>query len=143
MLLETASTKNDGAQRRQPLIQVVNSSDEVKPKLLVDQNVVSTINEDMMNVHRPFRSASVPRLCQRRPTESSTSSSNNNPSSTVSVQQSTHTQSTTISNSAAQQQQSLAEQLLIDAKIAKQRRQEEQTKREHERAKKSTFGMKK
>ena len=62
---ETASTKNNGAQRRQPLIQVVNSSDEVKPKLLVDQNVVN-VNEDMMNVHHPFRSASVPRLCQRR-----------------------------------------------------------------------------
>ena len=48
MLLETASStkNNDGAQRRRPLIQVVNSSDEeVKPKLLADQNVVK-VNED-------------------------------------------------------------------------------------------------
>ena len=135
MLLETAATKNNsGDQRRQPLIQVVDSDEEGKP---VDKNVVNEEDDDD-ECPPPISfsdAAAVPKT-----NESSTSSSNSNISS---VGMHGHTQSTNSTSSSATQQQSLAEQLLIDAKIAKQRRQDEQTKMEHQRAKKSTFGMKK
>ena len=121
MLLETGSTNVAKDSISRPLIQVIDDKKDVEGKMTNDESD-DELPPDIF-----------PSVANTTDSTARTTDSNTN----------TTTDPARQLYEKVQQSKTLTEQMLADAKIAKREHQEEQAKKEQQRAKKSSFGMKK
>jgi len=122
MLLETGSNNATKVSTSRPLIQVIDDKKDVEKKVTTNAN--ESDDELPPDI---FPTANT--------TDSTTSTTNSNTNTTTDPARQLYEK--------VQQSKTLTEQMLADAKIAKREHQEEQSKKNQQRAKKSSFGMKK
>ena len=120
MLLETGSTNVAKDNTSRPLIQVIDDKKDVEKKMTNDESD-DELPPDI------FPTANT--------TENTTSTTDSTTNTTADPARQLYEK--------VQQSKTLTEQMLADAKIAKKEYQEEQSKKDQQRAKKSSFGMKK
>ena len=124
MLLETGSNNVAKDNTSRPLIQVIDDKKDVEKKM-------TTIDNDNSDDELPpdiFPTTA-------NTTDSTTSTTDSTTNATVDPARQLYDK--------VQQSKTLTEQMLADAKVAKQEHKEEQAKKNQQRVKKSSFGMKK
>jgi len=122
MLLETGSTNVAKDNTSRPLIQVIDDKKDVEKKVTTNANESDDeLPPDIFPVANT--------------TDSTASTTDSNSNTTTDPARQLYDK--------VQQSKTLTEQMLADAKIAKREHQEEQSKKNQQRAKKSSFGMKK
>ena len=120
MLLETGSTNVAKDSISRPLIQVIDDKKDVEKKMTNDESDDELPPDIFPTTNTPASTTG---------TTDSTTNTTTDPARQLYEK--------------VQQSKTLTEQMLADAKIAKREHQEEQAKKEQQRAKKSSFGMKK